>query len=109
MLNRDGVLRTIERSRGRRPPYAGNLPKVFPYKLTARIETVLHFAEILIMRVEEHNGKEMPLWHAITGHPATSDRDLTLWLSSEAAWYLVDRDYTTEVVSTVKEEKVGGQ
>lgn len=98
----DHVQKTVARSLTATPGYAGQLPKVFPYRKNMALDDALHLSRSLIVRLETGMG-EMPLWFSLTGHPATVDQYVTLWLSRDAADWLIEHGFVGSVDKTVKD------
>ena len=67
------------------PGYHNHLPKVFPLKKNLDIEHVVNLLGLLVDNDQAG--------FAVTRHPKSLDGHVTLWLSQEAAEFLVSQDY----------------
>jgi hypothetical protein len=104
----------VQVSRGN-PGYHGRLPHVFPYYWEGGLEEVQNLAERLMDNSvtgfveDEHWGLDevsasgaAGLWFAVTGHPKTVDGHVTLWLSSQAAQWLLRMGMVASVCEYAK-------
>lgn len=95
----DKVVSTIAKTHSRTPPYAGILPRVFPYR-----KAVNHSeASVLCAAMTNHllfTVAEDELWFAVTGHPLNKQDVLTLWLSESAAIWLLEQEMVLNVTET---------
>lgn len=86
---------------GKIPGYHTRLPFVFPYHLQVPAESAAALGKLLCQEIEEV--PELGRWFAITGHPATVDGHVTLWLSAEAADWLLTLGHVSEVRQYITE------
>lgn len=64
------------------PGYHGILPRVFPFRRSCAIET----ADVIVNTLM----REGLTGFAVTSHPSTLDGHVDVWLSTEAAQFLVE-------------------
>jgi hypothetical protein len=77
---------------------------MFPFKLTMSLEDALRISgELLNVMTED---LELPLWHALTGHPGTKDGHVTLWLSLATSEYILEHDWVSAVEESVWKPEV---
>lgn len=86
---------------GRTPGYHTRLPFVFPYHVSVPAESAAALGKLICQEIEE--APELGRWFAITGHPATLDGHVTLWLSASTADWLLTLGLVSEVRQYITE------
>jgi hypothetical protein len=108
MSERRTLKREVVRVHRGNPGYHSRLPNVFPYYWNGSLEEVQNLTEHLLDNSVTGYlpGEEMVggLWFAVTGHKETLDGHVTLWLSAQAAQWLL----RMTLISTVLEYEQKG-
>lgn len=90
-VTKNGQIRTKaqvdHRLHSKLPGYHSKLPDVFPYFWKGAVNDVAQLVQGLTEDAEEL--AEGSLWFAVTGHPKAMQSEVTLWLSADAAQYLL--------------------
>lgn len=92
------------------PGYHSRLPHVFPYFWNGSADDVMRLTSVLMevntglsITVDDGTSIEPQLWFGVTGHNSTVDGHITLWLSADAARWLL----MTDAISSVLEYERG--
>lgn len=95
-VTKNGQIRTKaqvdHRLHSKLPGYHSKLPDVFPYFWKGSEEEVTDLVDMLTQELAEGS-----FWFAVTGHPKAMQSEVTLWLSADAAQYLLG----SETISSV--------
>jgi len=84
------------------PGYHSKLPTVFPYFWKGSQQEVWDLVDTL-MEVQDEPGEGNGYWFAVTGHPKAMQSEVTLWLSADAAQFLLG----SGTISSVNEYERG--